>query len=37
MNFQDMPELGWKYAYFAALGVMAVMATSILALFRRIR
>lgn len=37
MNFEYMPELGWKYAYFAALGLMAVMATSMLLLFRRIR
>jgi magnesium transporter len=23
MNFQNMPELGWKYGYFGALGLMA--------------
>ena len=37
MNFENMPELSWKYAYFAVLGVMAVMAISMLVLFRRIR
>ncbi len=34
MNFQYMPELGWKYGYVAALGVMAVID---LYLFYRLR
>ncbi len=25
MNFEFMPELGWKYGYAVALGVMAVI------------
>ena len=25
MNFEHMPELGWKYGYAVALGVMAVI------------
>lgn len=37
MNFEYMPELGWKYAYFALLGLMAIMATVMLVIFRRIR
>ncbi len=37
MNFEYMPELGWRYAYFTLLGAMAVIATSMLVLFRRIR
>jgi magnesium transporter len=37
MNFENMPELGWKYAYFALLGVMAALAATMLLVFRRIR
>ena len=37
MNFENMPELGWKYAYFALLGVMATLAATMLLVFRRIR
>ncbi len=37
MNFEHMPELGWRYAYFALLTVMAVMAFAMLVLFRKIR
>ena len=37
MNFANMPELGWKYAYFVVLGVMAILATSMLVVFKRIR
>ena len=33
MNFHNMPELKWKYAYFAMLGVMAVLALGISAIF----
>ena len=35
MNFAFMPELGWKWGYFAALTVMASMAISMLIYFRR--
>jgi len=37
MNFQNMPELSNSYGYFAVLGVMAVIATSMVFLFRKIR
>jgi magnesium transporter len=37
MNFEYMPELSKHYGYFAALGVMAVLATSMIILFRKIR
>lgn len=37
MNFQYMPELAWRYSYFVVLGIMALVATSMLLLFRRIR
>lgn len=37
MNFEHMPELGWKYAYFTLLGVMAVLTVVMLIVFRRIR
>ncbi|MFC1499418.1 magnesium/cobalt transporter CorA [Candidatus Zixiibacteriota bacterium] len=35
MNFQFMPELAWKPAYFIALGVMAIVAVGMVAFFRR--
>ena len=35
MNFDVMPELHWPYAYFALLGVMAVLAVGMLFFFRR--
>lgn len=37
MNFEVMPELGWKYGYFVVLGMMAILATAMLVIFRRIR
>lgn len=37
MNFEYMPELGWRYAYFTVLGIMGLVATSMLILFKRIR
>ncbi|MFV8818586.1 magnesium transporter CorA family protein [Haliea sp. E17] len=37
MNFEYMPELGWRYAYFALLSVMLVMGVGLVILFRRIR
>lgn len=37
MNFEYMPELNWKYAYFALLGLMATVAATMLLVFRRIR
>jgi len=35
MNFTDMPELRWRYGYFAALGLMAVSTLGLYAYFRR--
>ncbi len=35
MNFQHMPELGWRYGYPAALGLMALVAGGLLAFFKR--
>lgn len=37
MNFQHMPELGWRWAYPAVWGVMAGIAISMVAYFRRRR
>ncbi len=37
MNFQFMPELGLKWGYFGALGVMLVVGLSLLAFFRKKR
>jgi magnesium transporter len=35
MNFQQMPELAWRYGYPAALGLMALVAGGLLAYFKR--
>jgi len=35
MNFQNMPELGWRYGYFIALGVMAFLLIAMIIFFRR--
>lgn len=35
MNFEHMPELGWDYGYFLALGAMALLAAGTLGYFRR--
>ena len=35
MNFLYMPELGWRYGYFYALSLMAVVAAILLLYFRR--
>jgi len=37
MNFEHMPELGWRWGYFAILGFMAVLAGGMLGYFRRQR
>jgi magnesium transporter len=34
MNFKFMPELEWRYGYFSALGLMAIVAMGIFAFFR---
>jgi len=35
MNFDNMPELRWRYGYAFAWGLMAVVATWMLVAFRR--
>jgi magnesium transporter len=35
MNFRYMPELGWRWAYFAVWGVMAVVAAGMVIYFKR--
>jgi len=35
MNFENMPELGWKYSYFILLGIMALVTLVMLLYFRR--
>jgi len=37
MNFEYMPELGWKPAYFVLLGIMVVVAAAMVYFFRRKR
>jgi len=37
MNFAFMPELQWKYGYFAVLGVMLATGIGMLAYFKRRR
>lgn len=37
MNFEYMPELGWRYGYFAVWGVMLAIAAGMLWFFRRRR
>jgi magnesium/cobalt transport protein CorA len=37
MNFENMPELKFRYAYFVTLGVMLLLAAGMLYLFRRKR
>ncbi len=35
MNFENIPELSWRWGYFAALGVMTVLGLALYAMFRR--
>lgn len=35
MNFENMPELKWEYGYFSLLGLMLVIALSLVYYFRR--
>jgi magnesium transporter len=37
MNFEYMPELKFRYAYFVLLGVMGTVTVTMLMIFRRIR
>lgn len=35
MNFQHMPELGWKFGYFGLLGIMFITACGMVYLFKK--
>ncbi|WPP42176.1 magnesium/cobalt transporter CorA [Paenibacillus hunanensis] len=35
MNFENMPELHWKYGYFAVLGLMVVLGAGMMLLFTK--
>jgi magnesium transporter len=35
MNFEYIPELGWKYSYFVLLAVMVTVAVSLLSYFKK--
>ncbi|MEK4229323.1 magnesium/cobalt transporter CorA [Solibacillus sp. FSL H8-0538] len=35
MNFENMPELSWKYGYFMSLGLMATIGVSMVLWFKR--
>ena len=35
MNFDDMPELGWRYGYPAVLGLMGLLSVGLYVVFRR--
>tara|TARA_R110000823_G_scaffold27609_17_gene80503 strand:+ start:24954 stop:25922 length:969 start_codon:yes stop_codon:yes gene_type:complete len=37
MNFEYMPELQWRYAYFFLLGLMLTVATALYIVFKRVR
>jgi magnesium transporter len=37
MNFEFMPELHWRYAYFVVLAVTAVICVGLFFAFRRAR
>lgn len=37
MNFQNMPELHWRYGYFGALGLMAFVSFLLYAVFKRLK
>ena len=37
MNFENMPELGWHYAYFGVWAVIIVVGVSMVLYFRRLR
>jgi len=37
MNFRYMPEIGWHWGYFAALGIMAIVALILIMYFRKKR
>ena len=37
MNFEHMPELGWRFGYPLALGLMVLLGAGMLVTFRRIR
>ena len=36
MNFENMPELTWRYGYFTVLGLMATIGITLAAIFRKL-
>ena len=36
MNFADMPELRWHFGYFGALGLMAIVGTTLVLYFKKL-
>jgi magnesium transporter len=37
MNFDEMPEFGWRYGYFGALAFMALVGGLLALLFRKLK
>jgi magnesium transporter len=37
MNFANMPELRWHFGYFGALGLMAVVGTTLVLYFKKLQ
>jgi magnesium transporter len=35
MNFENLPELQWKYGYFMVLGALAVISGALFRVFRK--
>ena len=35
MNFENMPELGWKYGYFIIVGIMAAISLLMIVFFKK--
>jgi len=35
MNFENLPELHWKYSYYVVLGIMLIVAVGMLGFFWR--
>lgn len=35
MNFENMPELHWKFGYFIILGIMATIAIIMIIIFKK--
>lgn len=37
MNFENMPELTWRYGYYAVLGALVAVVVGLLVVFKRRR